>query len=466
MCAKSRKRVAFRPSLSFAGLEERVVLNGASAAAAASTMSIPQIRAAFVAELKSAQQDLRQAIASDVAQFRSLRFATDQDVANFRSTIANTVSATESQLSSLLSLLPRADQKLVPNLRTALAGQGANSLTSRLNAAITRFENSSQNSNLSTSLSRLVNTTFASQNSRLTAFFNPSTIRQASVDQTGQRIPLQQYVSNQIVTQLGDSNSALSQAIGSSAGAGLLASASSGLTGMNLTSFFNQSTASLGSALSQVGSTMVLSQNSLGTTNTGTSNTGVGTTINGNGTTTNVNGNGTAVSTTINPTANPNFSNFISGFQGSPQTSDLVTTTMTGFTSAPIPTVNVQFVGAPGITVGGVTTTTTASGGGVVNSGSTGTTGASTSTGLTGTTGAASGTGLTGTTGGMFGPGSTGSTGATVTQTGGAFNPVDVAFNPVDVAFNPVDVAFNPVDVAFNPVGFTIPVVSGFNSTV
>ncbi len=234
-----KKRTTFRPSLSSAGLEDRVVLSVTSPGAIVTvgsgangamvlqsgrfqrdltphpprapapfrtavvtgngTLSVAQIRAAFSKQLRSATSELGTEVRAATRQlFANGATPTAQDLANFNSQVSGAIDALALRLSAQASLLPNSTQ-LVSNLENNLLGSSARSLDSKLTstALSTRF-NSSVNQ-LVRAFNTEVNTAMARSSSTLNQFFNTTSLNKLSVNSSGQRIPLEQFMGNQVI---------------------------------------------------------------------------------------------------------------------------------------------------------------------------------------------------------------------------------------------------------------------------
>jgi len=256
MTHDQKKRKAFRPALSDASLEDRVVLatitgptsgalitigSGPNAfvqrigpltpALATSltpppasppftpgvtlgTLTAAQLRTALAQQIQAASTSLNSAVAAQVRQLFTRGVAlTPQQMSNLQATIGGLVNATALRLSTQASLLPGGATRLAPAIQNALLGSGANSLTSRLTSLIQSQANRVNVSvpALQSAVARQIGLATQSNNNLANNFFNTTNLNALSVNSQGRRIPLQQFVGGQLVNQLGNSMGLLSQ---------------------------------------------------------------------------------------------------------------------------------------------------------------------------------------------------------------------------------------------------------------
>ncbi len=247
---RSHKKVkpAFRPSMIDSPLEDRVVLSG-TAATAGSPLAVyqlkpspvyaelgltpppaaPPISAALARELAAhnlpvnlvhkafrqqvhlASQDLRAAVQSQIAQlYANGSTPTAQQLANFRAGIAGVVNATALRLSTQASLLPRSS-RLVAKIQNSILGTGANSLASRLNNLAESGRLSGTTAASTRALSNLFSNATRLGVRQVNGYFGYNPVNALSVNTSGQRIPLEQYMGSQLVHQLGNTLGLLAQ---------------------------------------------------------------------------------------------------------------------------------------------------------------------------------------------------------------------------------------------------------------
>jgi hypothetical protein len=245
-----RKRFAFRPSVTASRLEERLVLDAAGStnatvlvltpptnlapagvtpapasapispvvaaralARATRPLAVSQIHGAYRQQVRAATRDLQAAIQSQVGQlYANGATPTPQQIADFNASIAGALNATALRLSTQAALLPRGGTRLVPAIQNALLGSGSRSLVSRLNTLVQSGQLSGTTGASANALTRLLNTTNQQTVSRINTFFNTNSLSRLSVNSTGQRIPLEQFMGNQLLNQVGNTFGLMAQA--------------------------------------------------------------------------------------------------------------------------------------------------------------------------------------------------------------------------------------------------------------
>jgi hypothetical protein len=245
-----RRRFAFRPLAIESRLEERLVLDGGTVngnavilvltpptnlappgvtpapaappisprvaaralARAARPLAVSQIHAAYRRQVRAATRDLRAAIQAQVGQLSANGATpTPQQIADFNASIAGALDATTLRLSTQAALLPHAGVRLVPAIQNALLGSGPRSLVNRLNVLVQSGQLSGTTGASASALTRLLNTTNQQAVSRINTFFNTTPLARLSVNSTGQRIPLEQFMGNQLLNQVANTFGLLSQ---------------------------------------------------------------------------------------------------------------------------------------------------------------------------------------------------------------------------------------------------------------
>ena len=195
MSKNNRNRNAFRPELSGASLEERVVLSLPAGYNFVSPQQAAQFRAAFSRAFRSMQFDVRTQIQNQARQLFASGTPTAQQIANFEANAEGIIVAGTSGLANMFALLPGAQRRLVPSTARMLLANNQSSLLSRI-------QNLANNTNVTSSLSSLE--TAIRQDVR-SAFGNVST-------QAGQFLANQNL--NTMVIQASDGSQSLSQFIG------------------------------------------------------------------------------------------------------------------------------------------------------------------------------------------------------------------------------------------------------------
>ncbi len=152
------KRIAFRPSLMDATLEQRTVLSsGGTAAAIAATPPpapapvgpaivhravLSHLDSQLRRELKTTSSDLRKVLKAEIRNTyadRSSPVASRQ--ANLHAFVAGAVDATALVISSEASVIIGSGSTLVPTIQNTLVGSSPSSLASQLNAALQSPQN-------------------------------------------------------------------------------------------------------------------------------------------------------------------------------------------------------------------------------------------------------------------------------------------------------------------------------------
>jgi len=138
-----KNRVAFRPSVGDACLEDRLemaILAGVPRTPSAlvstaqagtgqqGTMSLQQIRQAFVQQFRAANRDLLQLIGNEITLAYRNGTPSAQQLADLNAQINGAVNATAFRLSSQAALLPNGSARLVPAIQNALLGSRTNGL--------------------------------------------------------------------------------------------------------------------------------------------------------------------------------------------------------------------------------------------------------------------------------------------------------------------------------------------------
>src|SRR4051812_3144910 len=115
MKSPRKNRTAFRPSVGEARLEDRLALSGTQSAVAAQvqaaatqagTLTVAQLRAAALRQMRTATQDLRSLINTQIDQLFANGTPTTQQLADFNQFLNGAVDATAFRVSSQAALLP------------------------------------------------------------------------------------------------------------------------------------------------------------------------------------------------------------------------------------------------------------------------------------------------------------------------------------------------------------------------
>jgi len=221
-----KNRVAFRPSVGDACLEDRLemaILAGVPRTPSAlvstaqagtgqqGTMSLQQIRQAFVQQFRAANRDLLQLIGNEITLAYRNGTPSAQQLADLNAQINGAVNATAFRLSSQAALLPNGSARLVPAIQNALLGSRTNGLLGRIQALTQSSRATSSIQSLQNAVGRQLNAVAQGNLNQLARFFNTTSLNRLSVDTTGNRIPLQQFLGRQVITQFGNTLGGLSQ---------------------------------------------------------------------------------------------------------------------------------------------------------------------------------------------------------------------------------------------------------------
>ena len=271
--ASRKNRQVFRPSLSDATsfLEERVVL---STAAFFTPLAAPEptngpitrqlLQRSFTQQSKAATTQLRNQINAQITTLFANGQPTTQQLNDFRASVGGLVNATSFRLSSQNALLPRS-QKVVQNVQSSLLSGQSNSLLSRINNLTTSTSAMRSARTLQTAINGQITRTMSANTAQLNNFFSTTPINRLSVDASGQRISLQQFIGNRAISQFGNMLGALANSFGragtslafpNGTGPGISPTAPSAQALANLQTQFQQglglTTAQLGNSLSLI----------------------------------------------------------------------------------------------------------------------------------------------------------------------------------------------------------------------
>ena len=135
------------------------------------------------------------------------------DLQGLQGLVNGAVDGTTFRVSSQLALLPGATNNLVARAQQAMLGGQNSSLANRLNSFISspRFNQSAQR--LKAVINRTITQYTRLANRQFLNYLETTPINRLSVDSTtGQRIPIQQYMAQQVISQFGASMAALAKA--------------------------------------------------------------------------------------------------------------------------------------------------------------------------------------------------------------------------------------------------------------
>ena len=244
MRSHRKNRNAFRPSIGGAGLEDRasswpprfgsrwpacwpqfvqaaavnarqdLAATGQASAAVqtantGSTLTLAQLRRSYLQQVRAASTDLRLAINAQAARLFANGQPTAQQLADFNAFVNGAINATTLRVSSLSALLPgsseppRAEHPVEPLLSRAPPIRG---LMSRIQALSGTARNTTSATTLENAIGRAIDASTARNVATGTNFFATTPINRLSVDATtGQQIPLEQFLGQQVISQFGNS---------------------------------------------------------------------------------------------------------------------------------------------------------------------------------------------------------------------------------------------------------------------
>lgn len=303
--------MTFRPDLDGVRLEDRVVLSARGVTAAqvaafatgnsgnsnnsgnpnsSSNLTASQVRNGYAASLQNTANGLRQYVNTQTAAlYANGATPTAEQLANFRAQVAGAVNAAAFTVSSQAALVPNATRGVVPAIQNAILGNCNNSLISRINAVTSQNRNTGSASSMEAAVGRQLDNSINSVRSIFMRYFNAAPLNRLSVDASGNRIGLQQYLGNRVISQYSNSLGSLANSFPNVAQSALFANGSTGTPSQAAMNGFNtQYTNALGVITAQLGNNLSLFQNSSSVlpqffssiycANTGTGNgTGTGT---------------------------------------------------------------------------------------------------------------------------------------------------------------------------------------------
>ena len=213
-----KNRNTFRPSVGDSALEDRVVMTASAAgrvhAFAVSLTPAPalppftpgtsaaSVHRAIVQQTRQLATDVRRAINNQVTQLFANGKPTAQQRADFNAAVQGISNAAALKLSGQASLLPGSSTLLGPSIQNDLLGAGSSSLISRIQAFSASGRTGASASALQAAVTRQLNTTLQAADAQFNNFFNTTSLNRLSVGQNGQRIPLQQFMGNQLLNQV------------------------------------------------------------------------------------------------------------------------------------------------------------------------------------------------------------------------------------------------------------------------
>jgi len=307
-----KNRVAFRPTLDDGRLEDRVVLNAAATSAPWMGLlrgpvgqagqpsqpgqpSLPQfpglpgqvgrlvgrlsrgdlaearqLNTLYQQQFRDAEQALQQFAGSQIAAAyaNSANLGPDgrltaQALSDLQNNLNGALDAVAFQVSSQAALLPGATRgDLLSNLQNGLLGTGRNSLASRIATTLnsSRFANSQ--ATLQDAVNRQINSGFFGNQLQLDRFLTRTPLTNLSVDATGQRIPITQFMGNQAAQQINNTLGTFANNIGPVARSALFDSTTGAFNPQAVSGFQQQFNNALNTAAFQTGNLLSLFPNS------------------------------------------------------------------------------------------------------------------------------------------------------------------------------------------------------------
>ena len=267
MKAPRAKRMAFSPTLDDQVLEQRIVLstvgtsfvrnhNSLLVANAlnnlTASLSGRNLNNAVTQQIRAATRTAQNAIRSEITQLFANGKPTAQQRSDFLATSNGVLAATALQLSSLAALLPAGSTVLAPGLQGSLLGSQSSSVASRIAHAVQSGRAGFSSQGLTSAITQTFNRATTQGVNRFNNFLNGNAAFALSVDQSGNQIPIGQFIGNQIVSQLGSSLGSLSQSFSQLAGSMLFTNGSLTNSVADQNAFGNQFRSALGVAAAQL----------------------------------------------------------------------------------------------------------------------------------------------------------------------------------------------------------------------
>lgn len=173
-----------------------------------------QFRRAYLQELRNGLNNLRDTIRVQTAQLYLSGRPTPAQLTAYRDYVSGAVDALALRLSSQLALLPNSEQ-LVANVQNQLLGPLGNGLSTGLLNQTYNGRLTSSFNYLDRSLGQQLTRTTNDLSRQLNTYFARNSLARNSIDPTtGQAIPIQQYLGNRLINQLGNTLGTLQQNFG------------------------------------------------------------------------------------------------------------------------------------------------------------------------------------------------------------------------------------------------------------
>jgi hypothetical protein len=201
MSKNKRNRSVFRPELSGASLEERVVLSVPPGFNFVSPQQAAQFRGAFGRAFRSTQFAVRTQIQNQARQLFASGTPTAQQIANFEANADGTVVAGTSALANMFALLPGSQRRLVPSTSRMLLANNQNSLLSQVHNLVNNTNVMSSLPSLETALRQTVRSAFGNVNTQATEFLANKNLNNMVINASDGSQSLSQFIGDGIVTQ-------------------------------------------------------------------------------------------------------------------------------------------------------------------------------------------------------------------------------------------------------------------------
>ena len=198
----SRKRTLFRPALSGAVLEERVVLSLPPGFTFVTPRQAVQFRAAFNRAFRATEFNTRTQLQAEASQLFANGTPTAQQLADFEAAAQGSIVAGSAAAANMLSLLPHSQRGLVPSAARALLANNQSSLMSRVANLVNNSNVTSSLASLQTALMRNVRSVFGNVGTQANQFLANQNLNQAVLMANDGSQSLSQFIGDRIIGQL------------------------------------------------------------------------------------------------------------------------------------------------------------------------------------------------------------------------------------------------------------------------
>jgi hypothetical protein len=257
----SRNRIAFRPELNGAPLEERVVLSLPPGFAFVSPQQALQLRGAFSRVFQSTEFGVRTQIQAQARQLFASGTPTAQQIADFQANADGEVLAGTSAVANMFALLPDAQRRLVPSTARALLASSQNSLLSRINNLVSNSNDTSSLANFETALTQNVRAAFGNVRTQAAQFLANQNFNSDVLNASDGSQSLSQFIGDRIITQFGDNLGNLALAFPTVANSVLFANGATTASAAAIQQFNQMTTSALGLAAFNLGNELQLLPN-------------------------------------------------------------------------------------------------------------------------------------------------------------------------------------------------------------